>query len=138
MKTPSFLSLSIAIAFIAALAHAQTAKPTKEATPVAAPIPKGAVHIVAAAGDKDLKKHFTYFPYPPTPIDAPKRFVPITLSGVYRIEVDPQGKVTAVTILKSSGRSMDHAAMKTFVRWKGKPGPLRVVDVTFSLGGRRR
>ena len=132
-KSPAFTLVSMAIALIVTSTHAQAAKPIKEATPIEAPIPKGAVHIVATAGDKDFKKVFTYFPYPPLPMDVRNRIRPLKRAGVYRIEVDPQGKVAAVTILKSSGRSMDYSALKTFNRWKAKPGPLRVVDVTFTL-----
>ena len=144
VKTASFAILAVAMLAITASLHAQRTKPIVEATPIEVPIPKGAVHIVAKLGDKDLSQVFTYFPYPPTPSDARNRILPLVRSGVYRIEVDPQGAVTAVTILKSLGRSMDFAAMKTFTGWKGKPGPLRVVDVTFTFwasgrsGGRPR
>lgn len=117
----------------------QAEKPIPEATPIDVPIPKGAVHIVANAGDKDLKKVFSYFPYPPTPIDARNRVLPLTRKGVFRLEVDPQGKVAAVTTLKSMGKNLDYAALKTFVTWKGVPGSLRVVDITFTFwaSGRR-
>ncbi len=115
------------------IASAQARKPIPEATPIDVPIPKGAQHIVINAGDAELKQVFTFFPYPPTPIDTRNRTLPLVRKGVYRIEVTPDGKVAAVTILKSMGRSMDFGAMKTFVRWKAKPGPLRVVDVTFTF-----
>ena len=128
-----FLILALSLVTVFAPVNVKSEKPIPEATPIDVPIPKGAVHIVADAGDKDLKKVFSYFPYPPTPIDARSRTLPITRKGVFRIEVDPQGKVAAVTILKSMGRSMDYSAMKTFASWKGVPGPLRVVDVTFNF-----
>jgi TonB family protein len=133
MKTLTHIFLWTAIALSMVLPGAYAAKPVAEATPIAVPIPKGAVHIVANAGDEDFKKVFTYFPYPPLPMDARNRVLSLRREGVYRIEVTPEGKVAAVTILKSSGRSMDYAALKTFNRWKAKPGPLRVVDVTFTL-----
>jgi hypothetical protein len=52
-------------------------------------------------------------------------------NGTYRVEVSPEGKVTAVTILKTLGKRLDSLVMKTFITWRGKPGPLRVVDVSW-------
>jgi TonB family protein len=130
MKTAPVVLLSILLALTGV--HAGR-KPIPEPTPLDLPIPKGAVHIVVNAGDKDLAKVFNYFPYPPMPSDARNRKLPLRRTGIYRIEVNPDGKVAAITILKTSGRSMDYAALKTFANWKAKPGPLRVVDVTFTL-----
>jgi TonB family protein len=130
MKTTPVAFMAILLTVAAAQAGR---KPIPEPTPLDVPIPKGAVHIVINAGDKDLAKVFTYFPYPPMPIDVRNRTLPLKRSGVYRIEVNPDGKIAAITILKTSGRSMDYAALKTFASWKAKPGPLRAVDVTFTL-----
>jgi len=97
------------------------------------PIPKGAIHLTILS-DKEAKQIFTYFPYP----QAPDRYWlgGRTESGVYRLEVDTQGRVSAVTILKSMSPTMDVISMKTFVRWRAKPGPLRVVDVAWQLSTR--
>jgi hypothetical protein len=99
------------------------------------PIPEGAVHLVVR-NDTEAKKVFTYFPYPPYPDwyhpDLSRPHPPDI--GAYRIEVTPEGTVSAVTMLKSANRMMDVISMKTFVRWRAKPGPLRVVDVICSFG----
>ncbi len=39
------------------------------------------------------------------------------------LEVNPEGAVAAVSILKSMGKEMDIASMKAFVRWRAVPGP---------------
>jgi hypothetical protein len=104
---------------------------------VDAAIPKGAVHL-AVHNDSEAKKVFTYFPYPPYPdwyqpdLSRPQ---PDDI-GIYRIEVTPEGTVSAVTMLKSANRMMDTISMKTFTRWRAKPGPLRVVDLFISFGER--
>ena len=85
-------------------------------------------HIVITSG-ADAKKIFTYFPYPqaPTGLQSPN------VSGMFELTVDPQGSVTQVKIIKTIGTIMDPIALKTFSRWKARPGPPRIVDVPFSL-----
>jgi outer membrane biosynthesis protein TonB len=85
-------------------------------------IPKGAVHLVIH-NQSDARKIFTYFRLPG--VEAPTGTI-----GLYRIEVNPDGAVAAVTILKSMGSDQDIAYMKAFVRWRAVPGPLRVVDIS--------
>jgi hypothetical protein len=104
---------------------------------VDAPIPKGAVHLLVH-DDAEAKTVFTYFPYPPFPDwYHPDESHPRPPDlGIYRLEVTPEGTVSAVTLLKSANRMMDVISMKTFVRWRAKPGPLRVVDVFISFGSR--
>jgi len=100
-------------------------------------IPKGAVHLLVH-NDAEAKTVFTYFPYPQFPDWYQPDFShpqPDDI-GVYRIEVTPEGTVSAVTILKNANRMMDVISMKTFVRWRAKPGPVRVVDVFCSFGTR--
>jgi hypothetical protein len=101
------------------------------------PIPKGAVRLVVR-NDAEAKKVFTYFPYPrPSDWYHPDESYPHPPDiGIYRIEVTPEGTVSAVTILKSANRMMDVISMKTFVRWRAKPGSLRVLDVPCSFGTR--
>jgi hypothetical protein len=98
-------------------------------------VPKGAVHLLVH-GDAEAKKVFTFFPYPPFPDwYHPDESDPPDL-GIYRLEVTPEGSVSAITLLKSANRMMDVISMKTLVRWRAKPGPLRVVDVFISFGSR--
>lgn len=102
-----------------------------EPTPLDVPVPPGATHILIGGDDFDhkVKEVFTYFPYPQA--SQVGSIVPVNFSGVYRVEVNPEGKVTAVTILKTMGKRLDYLIMKTFLTWKGKPGPLRAVDITW-------
>ncbi len=84
-------------------------------------LPKGAVHLMINS-DSEARKIFTYFRFPPA-------LAPPGTTGAYRLEVNPEGAVAAVTILKSMGSAMDAASMKAFVRWRAEPGYLRIVDV---------
>jgi hypothetical protein len=121
------LFIPCALFFCAAVAA--LAEQPKSASPVAVdvPIPKGAEHIMVTNGDADLRKVFTYFPYPPPP--QVNRVLPLHREGLYRIEVSPEGKVTAITILRTMGKWIDIPVMKTLVSWKAVPGRFRVVDV---------
>ena len=121
-RLPSALILVMAVT-------ARATPPPKhvEDKPIDVPIPHGAVHIVATAGDSEIKKVFTYFPYPTLPPNL--RIIAPNESGLYRVEVSPEGQVTAVTILKTLGKRIDAQIMKAFTTWKAKPGPLRVVDI---------
>lgn len=85
-------------------------------------------HLVVTSA-ADAKKIFTYFPYPqaPTGLQSPN------VSGIFELTVDPQGSVTQVKIVKTIGTIMDPIALKTFSRWKARPGPPRIVEVPFSL-----
>jgi hypothetical protein len=51
--------------------------------------------------------------------------------------VDPQGNVTEVRILKRMGVfgywRADVTALKTLIRWRASPGPVRIVDVPWSI-----
>jgi hypothetical protein len=58
--------------------------------------------------------------------------------GVYRLEVDSQRKVVAITVLKNVNRDIDLRAMKSLVTWRAKQGPSRVVDVSLILPRQRR
>jgi hypothetical protein len=107
------------------IAISSQANPAKESGP-ADSVPQGFVHLVVKS-DADAQQIFTSFWFP--------RWIffnywsqPLA-TGIYRLEVNPAGGVSAVTILKSMGGPMDIRAMKTFVRWRAKPGSLRLVDV---------
>jgi len=140
MRKFLFLILSLCI-LVSLPSDGQTAKGNASAF-VNVPIPKGAVHLVATS-DAQARQIFTYFPYPPTPQwgrRSPFGVLPPTLpiTGLYRLEVTPEGAVSAITILKSMGPAIDATAMKTFIHWRAKPGPLRVVDVGWKIGLRGR
>jgi len=97
-------------------------KSTTEAQPSRdASLAKGAVHVMIHS-DSDTRKIFTYFQYP-------QIHAPVGSSGLYRVEVNPDGTVAAVTILKSMGSETDITMMKAFTRWRAVQGPVRVVDI---------
>jgi hypothetical protein len=85
-------------------------------------------HIVIKS-EQDLKTVFTFFPYPYVASNE----LPPARSGLYRLDVSPDGTVSAVTILSSMGQSLDVRAMKAFIKWKAKPGRPRLVDVGWRL-----
>jgi hypothetical protein len=126
-KLPACLAAAIFVVSLAA--HAAPLPKHVEDKPLDIPIPKGAVHIVATTGDAVLKKEFDYFPYPY--LSPTVRIVAPNANGTYRVEVDPAGKVAAITILKTLGKRLDYLVLKTFIRWKGKPGPFRVIDINW-------
>jgi TonB family protein len=92
------------------------------------------VHLVIRSSS-DAKQIFTYFPYPDLP--AQYRFAKISGTGIYRLTVDPQGRVTEIKILKKMGVlgdwQADVTALKTLIRWRAKPGPPRIVDTPWTI-----
>jgi TonB family protein len=84
------------------------------------------------------KARFTHRPFPDYP--AALRMRRMTGDGIFRMYVDEQGRVTAITILKSTGhKELDIVAMKALVEWRGKPGPKWELDmpISFQMGGGR-
>ncbi len=89
-------------------------------------------------GYPDLRKEFLSMP---TPVyDLRLRRSHITGSGVFTLTVDEKGKVTDVTVRKSTGhRELDAQAIYGLRQWRAKPGARRQIDVplTFSLPEKR-
>jgi len=89
-------------------------------------------------GYPDLRKEFLSMP---TPVyDLRLRRSHITGSGVFTLSVDEKGKVTDVTVRKSTGhRELDAQAIYGLRQWRAKPGARRQIDVplTFSLSEKR-
>ena len=77
------------------------------------------VHLVVHSGP-EAKQIFTYFPYPDIP--ARYRLAKISGTGIYRLTVDQQGKVTEIKILKKMGVfgdwPADVTALKTLIHWR--------------------
>lgn len=95
----------------------------------------------------DQNQIFSYHPYPA--FENEIRFSKITGTGMYRLTVDAQGAVTQIQILKRFSGShpgrggpgesgffpgFDKLMLQTLIRWRAKPGPLRVVDIYLSFG----
>ena len=95
---------------------------------------QGVVHVVLHS-TPEFKQIFTYFPYPSIP--AQYRFAKLSGTGVYRLTVDPQGNVTEIKILKKMGVfgdwPADVTALKTLIRWRARPGPVRIVDIPWTI-----
>lgn len=54
--------------------------------------------------------------------------------GLFRLYVDERGKVISVTTLKSTGHQvLDAEAIRTFGRWRARPGERREVDVPLNF-----
>jgi TonB family protein len=95
--------------------------------------------IVATAGAREYsaaerKAMFIESPAPDYTVLLQRR--QLSGSGVYRLFIDEQGKVTKVTVLQSMDFPLlDAEAIKGLSRWRARPGPLREVDVpvTFSM-----
>jgi TonB family protein len=59
-------------------------------------------------------------------------------SGLYRLNIKPDGTVSSVTVLKSTGHSLlDQAAIHAYRQWRFRPGALRSVKIpiNFSMKG---
>lgn len=59
-------------------------------------------------------------------------------TGLFRLYVDERGRVTAVTILKSTGHQvLDSESIRILRSWRARPGERREVDVPlkFVLAG---
>ena len=62
-----------------------------------------------------------------------------TGGGIFRMYIEPDGRVRAVGVMKSTGnKQLDLAAAGGLYRWKAFPGKRREVDmpVTFTMSGR--
>ena len=85
--------------------------------------------------DAELERMFVSRTPPHYPADLRRRRV--TGSGIFRLYVDEQGKVTAIGVMESTGnKRLDAEALKALVRWRAKPGEKREIDqpVTFWFG----
>ena len=72
--------------------------------------------------------------YPIYPYEA--RRARATGSGIFRMYIEPDGRVRAVGVMKSTGhRALDLAAAGGLYRWKAFPGKRREVDmpITFTM-----
>ena len=72
--------------------------------------------------------------YPIYPYEA--RRARATGSGIFRMYIEPDGRVRAVGVMKSTGhKQLDLAAAGGLYRWKAFPGKRREVDmpITFTM-----
>ena len=131
-----FTSILLITTFVAnSSLHGNPQEQNKRASASGGSNKKEVVHLVVGVGS-NLKQIFTYCPFPTLPTSEYQR-LRISGSGVYRLTVDQEGNVTEIKILKRMGAlgdlRADVAALKTLIRWRGKPGSDRIVDVTWGL-----
>ena len=83
---------------------------------------------------KAIRAKFTEIARPEYP--ALLRAWHFTGSGIFRMYINEDGRVTAIKILKSTRHpELDSEAVNTFIRWRAKPGPKWDWDIpiTFTM-----
>jgi hypothetical protein len=111
------------------------------------------VHLVVRS-QAEIKQTFTYSPFPAVPSELEGYGgSQVGGTGTYRMNVDAQGAVTHVAILKgftvtavyderfsdvkgNAVPALDKVMVQALMRWRAKPGPTRVVDIYWSFGTR--
>jgi len=111
------------------------------------------VHLVVRSS-AEIQQTFTYSPYPAVPSELEGYAGShVGGTGTYRLTVDAQGAVSQVTILKAftviaiyderfsnvkgnTVPALDKVMVQALMRWRAKPGPMRVVDIYWSFGTR--
>jgi hypothetical protein len=148
-----FTIIGLMMALLTTSHGAEPSKQTKASSENRVRSEKEPIHLVLKSR-ADLKQIFTYYPYPAMPAevqgyDGSK----LTGAGMYRLTVDAQGAVSQVQILKpfmvwaaNSGRysnlqqpnlpapNLDKVVHEALIRWRAKPGPMRIVDIQLSIG----
>ncbi len=100
----------------------------------------------------DIKQTFTYSPYPAIPSELEGYTgSQVGGTGTYRLNIDNEGAVTGVTVLKGFSvtavyderfsslkgnpvPALDEVMRHTLTHWRAKPGAQRVVDIYWSFG----
>ena len=55
-------------------------------------------------------------------------------SGLYRLNIKPDGTVSSVTVLKSTGYILlDQAAIHAYRQWRFRPGALHALEIPISF-----
>jgi hypothetical protein len=151
VKRLLFAFISLAIAILYASYGAELPKQTKNNSLSASLVGKKPVHLVVRSR-AEIKQTFTYSPYPAVPSELEGYAgSQVGGTGTYRLIVDAQGAVTQVTILKgftvdavyderfsdikgNAVPALDQVMVQALMRWRAKPGPMRVVDIYWSFG----
>jgi hypothetical protein len=146
-----FAFISLATVGLYTSLGAEAPKQTKNGSANASRREKQPVHL-AVRSRADIKQTFTYAPHPAIP-DELQGYAGSQVggTGTYRLIVDAQGAVTQVTILKgftvtavyderfsnvkgNAVPALDQVMVQALMRWRAKPGPMRVVDIYWSFG----
>ena len=134
-------------------ALAELPKQTKKNSANASHPEQKPVHLVVRSR-AEIKQAFTYSPFPTIPSELEGYGgSEVGGTGSYRLAVDTQGAVTQVTILQgftvaavyderfsnakgNAVPALDKVMVQSLMRWRAKPGPMRVVDIYWSFGTR--
>ena len=145
--------ISPAIVFLYTSYAAELPKQTKNSSANASRQEKKPVHLVVRSR-AEIKQTFTYSPFPTIPTELEGYGgSKVGGTGSYRLAVDAQGAVTQVAILKgftvaavyderfsnvkgNAVPALDNVMVQALMRWRAKPGPMRVVDIYWSFGTR--
>ena len=146
-----FALISLAGVLLYTSFGAEPPKQTKNSSAKASRPERQPVHLTVRS-QADIKQTFTYSPHPSVP-DELQGYAGTQVggTGTYRMVVDGQGKVTQVTILKgftvtavyderfsdvkgNTVPALDQVMVQALMRWRAKPGPMRVVDIYWSFG----
>jgi TonB family protein len=75
----------------------------------------------------DIGRYFARISIPEYPYEA--RRTGVSGRGTYRAFVEPNGQVSRVVVIKSTGSgSLDDAVVRAALRWRARPGKKREVD----------
>lgn len=126
-------------------------KQTKNNSSNASRQEKKPVHLTVRS-QTEIKQTFTYSPHPSVP-DELQGYAGSQVggTGTYRMVVDAHGSVSQVTILKgftvtavyderfsdvkgNTVPALDQVMVQALMRWRAKPGSMRVVDIYWSFG----
>jgi len=143
--------ISLASVLLYASSGAEKPKQTKNGSANTSRSETKPVHL-SVRSQADIKQTFTYSPHPSVPDDLQGYAgTQVGGTGTYRMVVDAQGKVNQVTILKgfsvtavyderfsdvkgNTVPALDQVMVQALMRWRAKPGPMRVVDIYWSFG----
>ena len=132
---------------------AEPAKQTKKNSANASRPDQKPVHLVVRS-TAEIKQTFTHSPFPSIPTELEGYGgSQVGGTGTYRLTVDTQGAVAQVTILQgftvaavyderfsnakgNTVPALDKVMVQALMRWRAKPGPMRVVDIYWSFGTR--
>ena len=132
---------------------AEPAKQTKKNSANASRPDQKPVRLIVRS-TAEIKQTFTYSPFPAIPSELEGYGgSQVGGTGSYRLTVDAQGTVTQVTILNgftvaavyderfsnakgNTVPALDKVMVQSLMRWRAKPGPMRVVDIYWSFGTR--
>jgi hypothetical protein len=130
---------------------AEPPKQAKTGSANAGRVEKKPVHLVVRS-QADIKQTFTYSPHPAVPTELEGYAgTQVGGTGTYRMVVDSRGAVNQVTILKgftvtavyderfsdvkgNAVPGLDQVMVQALMRWRAKPGPIRLVDIYWSFG----